>query len=393
MWNRHLSSRFPKESFFLFGPRQVGKSTILAETASLFRLDLLEPKLQLAYTKNPDRLLNEIESAYSQNLDSSKLTAIIDEIQKVPALLDIVQMCMSKYPKLRWILTGSSARKIRKNHANLLGGRALYRSLHPLTQGELESDFRLDLALSFGTLPKIYDIALRGNSETAIEYLRSYVITYLNEEIKAEAIVRNLQGFQNFLEVAAAQFSEQINFSELAKETQVSYASAREYYNILEDTFLGFFLLPYLKSKRKRMSHQPKFYFFDNGVTRALNSTLRNSINPIEKGRLFEQWVIQEIFRINLYESKDWKLLFWRTSHGAEVDLIIERGREIKCAIEIKFKTTLSPSDLSGISAFRESGFSKVPCFLVAPIESTQTLNGVEILPPLELLKKLKLSF
>ena len=222
MWNRHLTHCIPIESFFLFGPRQVGKSTFLEKIPAFFRLDLLEPRLQLAYTKDPDRLIQEIASHHSSEMGAEKKWAIIDEVQKVPALLDSVQQCLTRYPNLKWILTGSSARKLKKGHANLLGGRALYRSLHPLTISELGPDFRMDQVLEYGSLPRIYDLALQKNTALAIDYLRTYVVTYLNEEIKAEALVRNLQGFQNFLEIAAAQFSEQICFSELSKETRVS---------------------------------------------------------------------------------------------------------------------------------------------------------------------------
>ena len=153
------------------------------------------------------------------------------------------------------------------------------------------------------------------------------MITYLREEIKAEALVRNLHSFQNFLDIAAAQYAQQINFSALSRECQVALSTVKEYYTILEDTLIGSFLYPYLKSQRKRMSHQPKFYFFDNGVTRALLGTLRDQPTSLELRHLFEQWMIQEVLRINAYQQKDWKINFWRTSHGAEVDLLISRGQ------------------------------------------------------------------
>ena len=210
--------------------------------------------------------------------------------------------------------------------------------------------------------------------------LRSYVITYLKEEVKAEALVRNLQGFQHFLDIAAAQFSEQINFSSVARDCQVALSTVREYYTILEDTLIGQMLYPYLRSEKKRMSHQPKFYFFDNGVTRALLGTLQDNPSPLEKGRLFEQWVVQEIIRMNTYQNKDWKFSFWRTSHGAEVDILISRGRKIIYAIECKYKKQIVSSDLSGLKSFRET-HPNIPCLIVAPIQKPAQHSFAKIIP------------
>ncbi|MBI3276661.1 MAG: DUF4143 domain-containing protein [Chlamydiae bacterium] len=169
----------------------------------------------------------------------------------------------------------------------------------------------------------------------------------------------------------------------------MAYSTVREFYSILEDTLMGFLLYPYLKSIRKRMSQSPKFYFFDNGVTRAILGSLRNPPNFLEKGRLFEQWFIQEVDRINKYFSKDWKLFFWRTSHGAEVDLVIEQAGKMICAIECKCKQTLSRADLSGLHSILEEQ-PKIPCYIVAPIKTPLKIDTVNVLPPFEMLKRLK---
>jgi len=192
------------------------------------------------------------------------------------------------------------------------------------------------------------------------------------------------------LDIAVAQYSEQINFSAVSRDCQVALSTVREYYSILEDTLIGFFLYPYLKSQRKRMSHQPKFYFFDNGVTRALLGTLQDPPNPFEQGRLFEQWVLQEIIRLNDYYQKDWKLSFWRTRHGAEVDILVSRGRNILCAIECKLSTQPSLSDLSGLRSFHEK-HPDVPCFIAAPTKQSFRLSFARVLPPEILYKELKL--
>lgn len=384
MFARYLQDRLPKSSFFLFGPRQVGKSTLLHEAKPDLIIDLLDPELQLSYNKTPNLLKHQID-----DLDHpDKGSILIDEIQRVPKLLDVVHGLMVQRPDLQFILCGSSARKLRHGASNLLGGRALYRTMHPLTHGELSSDFKLQWVLAYGSLPKIYSTLQQKKSGEALDLLRAYAVTYLREEIKAEALVRNLQGFQNFLDIAVAQFSEQINFSAVSRDCQVALSTVREYYSILEDTLIGFFLYPYLKSSRKRMSHQPKFYFFDNGVTRALSGSLQEVAPPYEQGRLFEQWILQEIVRLNEYHQMDWKLFFWRTNHGAEVDFIIGRGAKLLFAVECKFKPQPSSSDLSGLKAFHHT-HPDVPCFVVAPVNRSYKLSFARILPPHKLFKEL----
>ncbi|MBI4431692.1 MAG: ATP-binding protein [Candidatus Omnitrophica bacterium] len=378
MFQRYLDRKLPGHSFFLFGPRQVGKSTLLKKEDTDLILDLLDPEQQLAYNKNPHLLRQQIDEL------KSNAVIFIDEVQRVPKLLDIIHAAMEEKPKLRFILCGSSARKLRRGASNLLGGRALYRTMHPLTLDELAEDFHLPSVLAYGSLPKIYTSIKEKKIKEAQDLLRTYVITYLREEVKAEALVRNLHGFQNFLDIAAAQYAQQVNFSGVSRDCQVALATVREYYSILEDTLVGFFLFPYLKSQRKRMSHQPKFYFFDNGVTRALLGTLQDHPAPQEQGRLFEQWVVQEVVRFNEYHQKDWKLSFWRTSHGAEVDLLISRGTKLLGAVECKSTAQVSSSDLSGLRSFHEV-YPKVPCYLVAPVNHPLRLSFARVIPPKQL--------
>ncbi|MGD8335765.1 MAG: AAA family ATPase [Desulfobacterales bacterium] len=384
MYKRTLQNKMPETSFFLFGPRQVGKSTLLNAEKPHLTIDLLDPELQLSYNKNPNLLRQQVDDLAR----GQKLKILIDEIQRVPKLLDIVHALMEKRPEIQFILCGSSARKLRHGASNLLGGRALYRTMHPLTYNELSDDFNLQWVLAYGSLPKIYSTLKQKKKEEAQDLLRAYAITYLREEIKAEALVRNLQGFQKFLDIAVAQYGEQINFSAVSRDCQVALSTVREYYSILEDTLIGFFLYPYLKSQRKRMSHQPKFYFFDNGVTRALLGTLQDPPNVAEQGRLFEQWILQEIIRLNEYQQKDWKLTFWRTSHGAEVDLLISRGTKLLYAIECKFTKQPSTSHLSGLRSFHEK-HKDVPCYIVAPVNQPSRLSFARVLPPYRLLKEL----
>ncbi|MGD8975791.1 MAG: AAA family ATPase [Desulfobacterales bacterium] len=383
MFKRYLQNKLPESSFFLFGPRQVGKSTLLHSEKPHLTIDLLDPELQLSYNKSPNLLRQQLDDLAPG--ENQKI--LIAEIQRVPKLLDIVHAVMEQRPELLFILCGSSARKLRRGASNLLGGRALYRAMHPLTLNELADDFNLQWVLAYGSLPKIYSTLKQKKITEAQDLLRAYGINYLREEIKAEALVRNLQGFQNFLDIAVSQYGEQINFSSVSRDCQVALSTVREYYSILEDTLIGFFLYPYLKSQRKRMSHQPKFYFFDNGVTRSLLGSLQDSPNAAERGRLFEQWILQEIIRLNDYQQKDWKLAFWRTSHGAEVDLLISRGTKLLYAIECKFTKQLSTSHLSGLRSFHEE-HTEVPCFIVAPVNQPARLSFARVLPPPRLLQE-----
>lgn len=382
MFKRSLEKNLPASSFFLFGPRQVGKSTLLKTVSASLTIDLLNPEFQLTYNKNPNLLLQQADALPSSS------TIIIDEVQKVPRLLDVIHSRIEQDPSVRFILCGSSARKLRHGSSNLLGGRAVYRSMHPLTISELGEHFRLPLVLHYGSMPKIYTLLLENKTDQARDLLRAYTVAYLNEEIKAEALVRNLNGFQNFLDIAAAQFAEQINFSSVSRECQVSLSTVREYYSILEDTLIGFFLFPYLKSLRKRMSHSPKFYFFDNGVTRAILGTLRDDTNPVQQGRLFEQWIVQELMRLNEYHQLDWKFNFWRTSHGAKADLLISRGATILYAIECKSTPHIAAGDLTGLKSFHAE-HPDVPCFCVCPTEHPRALDFVRVVSPRDLVTML----
>jgi uncharacterized protein len=382
MFQRTLEGRLPKRSFFLFGPRQVGKSTLIRKGSLDLIIDLLDPEEQLAYNKNPNLLKEQMKEA------KPDATVFIDEVQRIPKLLDVIHALMEDRPKLKFILCGSSARKLRHGASNLLGGRALYRTMHPLTLEEMSNRFHLPTVLAYGSLPKIYETLLQKKVEEAQDLLRAYVTTYLREEIKAEALVRSLHDFQNFLDIAAAQYAQQVNFSAISRECQVALTTVREYYSILEDTLIGLLLYPHLKSLRKRMSHQPKFYFFDNGVTRAALGALQDRPSLPEQGRLFEQWIVQEITRLNEYGQRDWKLSFWRTSHGAEVDLLVSRGTKILYAIECKWTREPSASHLSGLRSFHEA-YPKVPCFLAAPVQKPLRISFVRILPPERLLREL----
>jgi len=387
VYARLLGSQLPTAaSCLILGPRQTGKSTLVGTLPCLITIDLLSAATFLKYNHNPDLLFAEVSSLPA----GVQGRVWIDEIQKVPALLDVVHRCIERFPTVHFILTGSSARKLRRGAANLLGGRAVSFSLHPLTFAELGGDFQLERVLQYGSLPRVYSLLVEQNEALARELLRSYVTTYLNEEIKSEAIARRLDSFQSFLEVAVSQFAEEVNLSTLAAESRVSQPTVRNYYSILEDTLIGFFLPPYTRSVRKRLSKRHKFYLFDNGVTRAMLGLVSVPISPIERGRLFEQWIMQEVRRVNDYFRKDVKMYFWRTHNGAEVDLLLTRGREILLAVECKSRSETTRQDFSGLRSFSEE-HPNVPVYLCAPVDlDRETERSVRVIRPQTLFELVK---
>lgn len=341
-----------KAHFFLLGPRQVGKSTLIKQTfldEETFYINLLINREFRKYSADPSLLSSEI-AALSEDIKF----IVIDEIQKIPDLLDEVHDLIENSKQERYFcLSGSSARKLKRGQANMLGGRAWTRELFPFTFLELEEDFKLEKALRLGTLPAPY---LANNEETACELLDSYVDTYLTEEIKAEAIVRNIGAFSRFLKLAAVESSNLLNYSNIAREAETSYKTIKEYFQILSDTLIGFFLEPYHKSDRKRLVKHPKFYLFDNGVRNAL---LNRHLSPIEEktyeyGVLFESFIINEIHRLNKYFKTRFELSFYRTNNGAEVDLIIETIDSKVLAVEIKSSSNPSKSAMAGLYSFKE---------------------------------------
>lgn len=348
------SINLPKDkSFFLFGPRQTGKTslikTIFSESSGVLSFNLLNTEEYMRLSARP-QLIREEVSARPQNIHH----IFIDEVQKVPALLDEIHNLLESENPPNFILTGSSARKLKRSGVNLLGGRAWNLKLHPLTHREIGSSFVLEKALSRGTLPKIW----LTEAEDAVQSLRSYVETYLKEEIEAEALVRSSGTFIRFLYQAGHESGHVLNFSTIAREVATSSKTVKEYFQILEDTLVGRFLPAYSKSTRKRLASHPKFYLFDCGVQRALTKRLTV---PVERGdgsygSGFEHFIINECFRFNDYMQKDLEFSFYRTEHGAEVDLIIEMPNGQCLAVEIKSSENPALVDVrSGLMSFQET--------------------------------------
>ncbi|MCC6933287.1 MAG: ATP-binding protein [Deltaproteobacteria bacterium] len=388
MYKRILNnvlSELDGASCFIFGPRQTGKSTILKDRKADLYIDLLSHENFLKYSNDPDILWREIKQ-----LPKQKQEVIIDGEQKVPAILDVVHRAIEDFKHIHFLLSGSSMRKIRRGAANLLGGRAINLNLFSLTHEELADDFNLEEVLEYGSLPQISSLLAENNKLLAAEMLNSYVATYLLDEIKAEAIVRSLASFQSFLRVAASQYAKEINFSAIASNSRLPQSSINNYYSILEDTLIGFFLEPYTRSIRTRLSKRKKFYFYDNGVARAILGLEGSIASPEERGNLFEQWLIAEAQRINSYYRKKLTFNFWRTSSGAEVDLLISRANKILLAIEIKSDKNIAKRDCSGLFSFHREN-PKVPCYICAPVDQEQSLEkNIELITPQTLTTMIK---
>lgn len=366
------------QSFFLFGPRGTGKSTLLTSIFNLrdrdkvLYLDLLDPVTEKEFARTPERLLEILES-YKKNPE----WVIIDEVQKNPKLLDVAHKLIFE-KKIKFALTGSSARKLKRDSANLLAGRAFSFYLHPLSFLELKEDFNLNAVLSYGTLPEIFKFE---NELDKKRYLLTYVQTYIKEEILVEQLVRNIDPFRAFLEVAAQSNTEIINYTLIAKEAQTTSKNVERYFSILSDTLLGFFLEPYSKSVRARQKQSPKFYFFDTGVVRAISNEINQKLLPktFPYGKLFEQFIICEFIRLNHYFEKNWKFSYIRTGAGVEIDLIIEKTRTEIILIEIKSSKTIIDDHLASLISLG-ADFKNSKKYILCQEKRSRVLNNVRIM-------------
>lgn len=367
--------QLPKQqSYFLLGPRQTGKSTLIESLLkpSAWKVNLLLTDAFHQYSQNPSLFRKQA----LEKIAHEKVRVIfVDEIQRVPALLNEIQFLMD-HTTCQFVLTGSSARKLKRGHANLLAGRAVERHLFPFVFEEIKERFDLNDVLMFGALPAVFGKAKREK----IDILSAYAHIYLREEIQSEGIVRNLGGFSRFLDMAASGGGELVSFSAVSRECHLPVRTVQSYYEILEDTLIGFRLEPWHRSVRKRMVSHPKFYFFDLGVLNAINRRLTAGLNRELLGRLFEHFIILETYRLLHYSRSEARLYFWRTNHGAEVDLLIEKHGKLLGAYEIKSSSNISGAHLSGIRAFQEE-HPATPCAVVCAADHGYRLGTVAVTP------------
>ena len=386
MFNRIINP-LKTHSFFLFGARGTVKSTWLKHYFSAtphMYIDLLDFDTEDLFNKTPNELLKRIEA-----LNDKKTWILIDEIQKIPKLLDLVHLCIEKHHTL-FALTGSSARKLRQGAANLLAGRAFVFNLFPLTHIELKQNFDLVEALHWGTLPEIFHLS---DSLSKARYLKTYTQTYLKEEIIAEQVIRKLNPFRQFLEVAAQQNGEIINFSNIARDVGVDTVTVQSYFQILEDTLIGYLLQPYHRSIRKRQRSNPKFYFFDLGIKRSLEGMLSVELkeNTYAFGKAFEHFIIIEMIRLNIYFEKDYKFSYLRTKDNAEIDLIIERPGLPPALIEIKSKKRVDERDTKTLEHFLND-FDHATAYVFSNDPHKKKIGNVLALPWSEGMREIGLS-
>lgn len=367
----------PKESFFLWGPRQSGKSLLLKTTyPSAIWYDLLKTDLYVQMTEKPSLLREELLARQAEE----NHFVVIDEIQKVPRLLDEVHWLIENTDFV-FGLCGSSARKVRKGHANLLGGRAVRYELFGLVSEELGNEFDLVRIINHGYLPRHY------LSESPEKLFRSYINDYLKEEIAAEALVRNLPTFSNFLNAVALSDTELVNYSTIARDCGVSSPTVKEYFQILIDTMLASFLQAYRKRPKRRVIGAPKFYFSDIGVVNSLAK--RGRLEPGSElfGKAFENWVFHELSAYRVYSDLYYDLNYWRLASGIEVDFIVN---DMELAIEAKASARINSDHLRGLREVIHD-HPKLKRRVVASLEerSRKTEDGIEILPAKEFAKQL----
>jgi predicted AAA+ superfamily ATPase len=334
-------------SFFLFGARGVGKSTLLNHEFSKKKtiwIDLLNEEVYDKYLINSQLLFEEINALKAKDLPE---WVVIDEVQRVPKLLNIVHQSLEKNRKIRFALTGSSSRRLKQKGVNLLAGRAWVKNLYPFTFLEL-GEIPVERYLRWGSLPTIHNLS---SDQDRADYLRSYALTYIRTEVQEEQWVRKLEPFRRFLPMAAQMNGLPLNYTKIAREIGVDTTTVQNYFEILADTLLGFYLRPYHRSVRKQQRAAAKFFFFDLGLKRALERNLNLELYPgtSEYGYAFEHLVILEIYRLNQYLNKDFELYYLQTKDGMEIDLILDRPGKPTALIEIKSKSKVNKDDLRHI--------------------------------------------
>jgi predicted AAA+ superfamily ATPase len=378
MLDRTLDARLrkTKKHVLLLGARQVGKSTLTRGLSPDLVVNLADERLFLGYAKDPGRLRRELAALAKPSL------VVLDEIQRLPGLLNSVQAEIDEGTKHRFILTGSSVRKLKRGGANLLPGRIILEHLDPLSVWELGDQFDLARALRVGTLPGIY-----LDREDGADVLDTYATVYLREEIQAEAALRDVGSYARFLDLAAVSSGSFINYSKVASDSEIPKETIRRFFQILEDTLLAFRIPPFEASAR-RVSQRDRILFFDVGVRNALLGLHRGPLGPTEAGHVFEQWFILQCLYFVRSRHLSWRIYSYRTEAGAEVDLVIDTGKTL-LAIECKHGKTVGAAQLSGLLAFAAATKRTVASYVVFQGERSQRFeSGILAIPYLRFLRE-----
>ncbi|MCB0320550.1 MAG: ATP-binding protein [Bdellovibrionales bacterium] len=359
------------KSFFLFGARGTGKSTFLQSyfaASDILYLDLLDSRLLDEFRLDKDRFKRIV----TQPEHRDKIV-VVDEVQKLPEILNTVHQLIFSDKRI-FVLTGSSARRLKQLETNLLAGRALVYHLYPFTSAELSDQFDLQKALEFGLLPEVY---LADSSELAAEILRAYIVTYVEKEIQLEQWVRKIEPFRVFLSIAAQMNGKIVNRSAIAREVGVDDMTIASYYEILEDTLLGIHLPAYHHSVRKSQRTAPKFYLIDIGMKRALDRSL--TIPLVQRtsayGDAFEHFIVLELYKIASYARNDWKFSYYQTKEGHEIDLIVDRPGKKLLLVEIKSKNRVTAEDAKVIERLAPEIDPDAERYLLSRDSETQILG------------------
>lgn len=379
------------QSLILLGPRGTGKSTLIRESLKDFphlEVDLLKSNNFSKYLATPELLCREIEY-FVKNNSSPCAYIFIDEIQKIPTLLDEVHALIEKYKeRICFILSGSSARKLKKSGANLLAGRAVSLRLHVFSYFECASFFNLEQVLKYGQLPILHD----KKNDLLLPILKTYVDTYLREEILQESLVRNLEPFIHFLDLAAQYNGENINFSKMAKSCGLSHITIKTYFQILSDTLVAHLVPGWSRSIKKQITKSPKCYLFDIGVINTLQGEVEAEVklNSNRGGKIFETFIVNEVRKILDYNLSLLKIYYWRSKEGYEVDMILSKSSfSYPIAFEIKSSTSITEDDLKGLREFKkEEVNAKLYC--ISNCERPYSIEGIDILPWPLALEKIK---
>ncbi len=366
----------PGDSFFLFGPRGTGKTTWLKQNyPDAIWIDLLEPDTFRSYSAHPERL-REIVLAYPE-----KRAVVVDEIQKIPALLSVIHSLIEKKLGIQFILTGSSSRKLKRTGADLLAGRVIRKTLHPFMAMELGTRFDLDSALKQGLLP----LVVSAKDPNAV--LRTYAALYVREEVQMEGLVRNIGNFSRFLEAVSFSHGSVLNISNVARDCEVERKVVEGYISILEDLLLSFRLPVFTKRAKRAVVSHPKFYFFDAGVFRAMRPS-----GPLDKpeeidGCALEGLVAQHLIAWNSYREDKNRVYYWRTQGGSEVDFVVY-GEEVFWAVEVKNASRVRPEDLRALNSFK-SDYPESTAYLLYRGKERLMKNGILCMPCDEFLLRL----
>ncbi len=366
MLNRLLTIRSQKQSFFLFGPRGTGKTSwIKRHFSSALYIDLLKTQDYALLQSNPSRLETMVLAHHSE-------WTVIDEVQKVPALLDEVHRLIENHKRC-FVLSGSSARKLKRGGANLLAGRAILYHMHPLIATEIGETFDVVKALQYGLLPHSY---LQDNPK---DFLESYMGTYLKEEVLQEGLVRNIGGFSRFIEIASFSQGNQLNLTAIAQECGISQKIVREYFEILEDLLIAVQIPCFTKRAQRKLVQHPKFYYFDAGVYHYIRPRGPLDIPEEIGGAAFETLFLQHLRAIIDYERLDLKIYFWRTATQIEIDFIVY-GENGLFAFELKSTRHIRNKDFSALKIFKKD-YPIAQCYLIYTGDYAEQHGDVRVLP------------